>query len=306
MKFLTRKIALLVTFFWSGSLWALNVDLFRPAFDRAHNFLVYHSKTLSAAQGSAGYYFNYAKRVLEIGNIDNHAGVSAVIDDLITMGFVGGYGITDHWSLGMSLPLSPFFTFQEIGSTVSENKVAMGDMTISSKYNFWSLNSEREVSEIPWMVGAAVVPEISLPTGRSSQFLGNSNVTGTLKGILDVHYAQTHMALNLGFRIREKEDFLNLSVGQEFVYGVGISQEVWADQALHVTSEFVGSTTLNSSPGTSNNIPMEWLLGADKIWSFDSIPGKFSTSLGTSLGVSHGYGTPTFRMFGIIRYVWGN
>ena len=305
MRVKSLKIIILIAVLWSGSLWALNVDPFRPAFDGDHHFLVYRSSTLPAGGWGAGYYINYAKRSLEVGEVGTLAGVSPVIDDLMTMGFMGAYGLTDQLSVGLSVPFSPFFTFQEIGSTVSENKMAVGDISLGAKFRFWSLESEKSEQD-SWSVGAAVVPEISLPTGSNSKFLGDPKITGTLKGVLDFQYANTQISLNLGFRFREKEDFLNLSVGQEFVYGVGLSQEVWESQAVSVTSEFVGSTTLNGSPGSSNNIPMEWLLGADKAWTFETIPGKFSTSLGTGLGVTHGYGTPAFRVFGMLKYVWGD
>ena len=56
----------------------------------------------------------------------------------------------------------------------------------------------------------STVPFVSFPSGKSSDFIGDDSVTGGLMAAGDIDLDGHYVGLNLGFRLRKTENFLNL------------------------------------------------------------------------------------------------
>ena len=95
-------------------------------------------------------------------------------------------------------------------------------------------------------MGAAVSPFVTLPSGSASKYTGESTITGGLKGIYDVTIKKNKIVANLGLRFRQRENLLNLRVGQEVLYGVGYTRPIREDWDLHGVTELNGSTSLTA------------------------------------------------------------
>ncbi|QQR81771.1 MAG: OmpA family protein [Deltaproteobacteria bacterium] len=280
----------------SPKVFALNSDSFRIPFDQQRHILLSDSQVLPFRAWSTGFHLNFADQPLEVGTIDSLSRATPVVDNLFMMNLTAAIGLAEWVSVGLVLPFSPSLDLQPVGETLQSNHSSLGDVGVSGKFQIWS----QEVHEAK--MGFALIPAITFPTGSVEKFTGDSNVTGTLKAVYDVDVFKNQILANMGFRFREKENLLNLSVGQEFLFGLGYARPVWEAQDLHVMTEVVGSTTLNSGTGSANGTPLEWLSGVRKVFHSEKIPGTLCANLGGALGLTHGYGTPTYRVFAGLTY----
>ena len=78
---------------------------FKPAIsNKTDYFGIYSSQTVAKHGWNAGFYVDYARNPLEIGQpLGNR--VLGVVDDTITGNFYATYGILDWFSVGLNIPI---------------------------------------------------------------------------------------------------------------------------------------------------------------------------------------------------------
>ncbi len=274
---------------------ALNSEQFHPNFDNLGLINLLEHRTLPKRAWSVGLGFSYARNPLELGLISSGARIDNLVDYMVSATLNGAYGIDDWVTVGITVPFTPNMSIEPVGSAVSHSTAAFGDIGIAAKFRLWDRGDPKQ-DDIA--MGAAVSPFLNFPSGSNGKFTGDTNVTGGIKGVYDVSFWKNKIVANVGFRFREKETLLNLQIGQELLWGIGYTRPIYEPWDFHVLSEFDGSTSLNGFGTRENRSPMEWLFGLRKGF----MESRMNATVGGSVGITNGYGTPDFRVFAMLTY----
>ncbi|HSA60379.1 MAG TPA: OmpA family protein [bacterium] len=275
--------------------WALNAEQFRPHFDGYGLVNLLDHRTLPKQAWSVGLGLSFAQNPVELGLVSTGQRLDSLIDYHINMTLNGAYGITDWVTVGLFVPFFPNLKVEPVGTSVGRSSAAFGDIGVAAKFKLWERG---DAAQDDVHMGVAVSPFLTFPSGDAGKFTGDANVTGGLKGAYDVTLWKNKIVANLGFRFREKETLLNLQVGQELLFGVGYTRPVYEPWDFHVLTEIDGSTTLNGFGSRANRSPLEWLFGLRKGF----MKSRLNATVGAGLGITNGYGTPDYRVFGLLTY----
>jgi outer membrane protein OmpA-like peptidoglycan-associated protein len=290
LSLLAAAIILIVpTGAWAAATSA-TANTFWPAIDDSRYLSVYGSQTLQQWQYRTGAYFHYANDPLEVGL----AGVRrfGVIDHLLVGDFFGSLGLTDWFSLGLSVPVALYEDFNNIATGESEKTIRMMDVRLEGKFRLLDIDRHN--------VGIAILPYIFFPTGSGSRFVGNGSFAGGLKGIVDFDIVdRVQIGLNLGYMARDRVVILNTEVDDMFTYGLGVSVRAvknWMD----VIAEVYGSTNVTEFFERESELPLE----IDAGFRFNlPKPEGLQITAGGGLGLTFGYGTPDFRAILGVSYL---
>ncbi|HEX5036274.1 MAG TPA: OmpA family protein [bacterium] len=275
---------------------ALNAEHFQPNFDGYGLVNLLDHRTLQRHAWSLGLGLSFAQNPVELGLVSTGARIDSLIDYHVNTTLNGAFGITDWVTIGLTVPFFPNMKYEPVGTSVGQSTAAFGDIGIAAKFRLWEHGNPQQDNVA---MGVAVTPYITFPTGSTAKFTGDANVTGGFKGAYDISlWEDNKIVANLGFRFREKETLLNLSVGQELLYGVGYTRPIWKPWDFHALTELDGSTTLNGFGSRENRSPLEWLFGLRKGF----MQSRLNATVGAGLGVTNGYGTPDYRVFGMLTY----
>ncbi len=181
-----------------------NLQLFRPAVDSKGYFTVNASQILGHLDFSIGLIGTYARKTLEL---ENPNGTRFAVNDFITAQVQGALGLFKWVEIGVSLPIHIMFGGRSpayrspidtnLNNDLSFGAQFVGDLGIHPKVRF--LNTSK------YPVGLALLTSIYVQTGKSSQFLGEGNVSIRPELILDKEFGfmrRFRMSLNVGALIR--------------------------------------------------------------------------------------------------------
>lgn len=276
---------------------AVNAEQFRPNFDNLGLVNLHDSRTLERHAWSAGMGISYAQNPVELGLAGEGTRLDSLIDYAVNMTLMGAFGITDWAEIGIVIPFFPAVRVEPIGSSSGSATAAFGDIGVAGKFHLWDFG---DADSDFLAMGVAVSPFITFPSGSMSKFTGDTNVTGGVVGAYDLIIDSVNKVIvNLGFRFREKEDLVNLSIGQELLYGVGFTRPIYEPWDFHGLTELNGSTTFNGFGDRINRTPLEWLAGLRKGF----MGSRLMATVGGGLGITNGYGSPDYRVFGMLTYV---
>ncbi|OVE82515.1 hypothetical protein BVY03_00780, partial [bacterium K02(2017)] len=286
MRTLSRIFLFLVlTFSFVTSVHALNAQSLRYYFVSSRGINIIESKPKPKDNITFGFGVNYAYRPLEIGTATGSR-VSGVVDHLVTFDLLGNYSFSDRAAVGINIPLHLTRNLVAIGGAPMETKFNIGDILISGLFNIIDPASNSINA------GLAVTPFATLPSGRNSDFVGESSVTGGLMAIGDIDLDGHYIAANLGFRFRETEGFLNLSVASEFLYAVAYHTTISREIKLDVFAEISGSTVMKKFWQNINGSPLELKGGVSKYLLADD---ELRITGGLGVGIISGFSTPDVR-----------
>ncbi|HET9449825.1 MAG TPA: OmpA family protein, partial [Aggregicoccus sp.] len=155
-------------------------------------------------------------------------------------------------------------------------------------------------------VGLAVSTEVRLPTGDGDSFLGERSVLFAPRLAVERAFGPVRLLGNVGLRIREDTQFLNLAVGDEVTFGAGAVvdlpdlgslTDVKATGEMHLATPT--SQPFTFSQADSLKTPWEVLGGVRA-----QVAGPWGVQLGVGkgVGISSGYGREAFRVFAGVRY----
>ncbi len=279
----------------SGTADALNNEHFRPNFDGYGLVNLLDHRTLPKRAWGVGGGLSYSQNPLELGLVATGARLDSLIDYQVNMTLNGAYGIADWVTVGLTVPFFPNLKIEPIGTSAGRSTASFGDLGIAAKFRLWESGDPQQDNI---HMGVAVSPFLTFPSGDTGKFTGDSTVTGGFKAAYDVTLWKNKIVTNLGLRFREKETLLNLQVGQELLFGLGYTRPLYEPWDFHALTEMNGSTSLNGFGSRSNRTPMEWLFGLRKGF----LESRLNATLGSSIGLTNGYGTPDFRVFAMLTY----
>ncbi len=264
---------------WSRATSA-NANIFYPAIYSPY-LSVYGSQTLQPLRWHAGLWMHYANDPLEVGL----AGVTrfGVVDHLLVGDFVGAFGITDWFQLGLSAPVAFYEDFNDITTGTVDKTLKMSDLRFEMKFRLLDIDRHN--------IGIAIQPYIFIPTGSGYRFVGNNSFAGGAKVIADFDIKdRVQIALNLGYMARDRVVVVNTEQDDMFTYGLGIN--VKTVKWLELMGEVYGSTNVTDFFARESELPLEALAGFRFLL---PKPAGLAITAAGGVGMTFGYGTPDFR-----------
>jgi len=157
-------------------------------------------------------------------------------DEEYNLSFVLKHGITENLDLGIEAPYK-FINFRE-----SEDTDGIGDMSVTSKYNFLDKGGG--------LPSLALSFSIKTETGNGEKNLGTSEVDYGLNGIMSKEIGRYILHLNLGYTLVGDP-------GQDTV-SYGLAMEYAIDERINIVTEVLGETV---GDGDFDDNPFSGLLG---------------------------------------------
>lgn len=233
-----------------------------------------------------GLSFTYARSPLSLVRPGTDAFVSAIVKNQTTVDLMGSVALFDRFELGVAVP----FVSQSSASTDPVPAVlgggvhgeGPGDLRLVPKVHLRALNNGLHL-------GAAM--PVLLPTSGGKAFMGR-RLVAVFPRLLGEWSRDSGVRVlaHVGINVQSQERFYNLKVSHELAYGLGAEVPFNVEtHALAVEATLVGARGLTEA--NAEERPLE-LLAAVKYRFLDSL----AVRLGVGTGLSHGYGTPRFRM----------
>ena len=236
-----------------------------------------------------GVYLNVADDVLELRDINDNTAVR-IIDSQTGLDLMGSLGLWNRIDLGVVVPITVQRNEQPLDNMdLGLSSAGIGDIRLVPKARVASLAS---------ILHLAVAAPISLPTG-SGEFFTDDRLTAEPRLIAELRGdGGARIAANVGLRLRPERTFANLTVSNEFTFGLGAHVPLGRSRAkpgLAFISTLTGALGLAESNGEER--PIEWLAGVEYGGFKDMVVG-----LSAGPGLSKGYGTPDFRVVAGVTY----
>lgn len=293
MKKILCLFFVFLSLFCLPSAHALNTQSLRYYFPGGRALSLIESKPKPRDTLTFGFGFDYTLNPLEFGSTSGGARTGGIVDYLVTFDFLGSYSFTDRIAVGVDIPAHVGRNVVNLTAANMETNFNIGDILVTGLVGV--IDSE----DNDLGLGFGVVPFLSLPTGRSSDFVGDSSVTGGVLFAGDIDLNGHYVGLNLGFRLRETENFQNLSVASEFLYELAYHHTIVPDARLDGFLELNGATVLKDFWQKANASPFEVRGGLTKALLPDD---ALKITGAGGFGAGHGFGAPDFRAVLKITY----
>jgi outer membrane protein OmpA-like peptidoglycan-associated protein len=149
-------------------------------------------------------------------------------------------------------------------------------------------------------VDLAIIPSFTVPTNIPSRsYIGEKGFTFAPELAISKAIGGLRMAGNLGWRLRDQTQFLDLDVNQELDYRAGIGYRFAQSFSLPLEIDLTanGATNILKPFQNFNSNPLE-ALGTV---TYD-INTAWSAYVGGGVGLFQGFGTPDLRLFAGVRW----
>ncbi len=291
------KLVILVVCFLAGRR-ALGQDLQRvPAFTfhpapGPNGLVVSDTARIAPHLGwHVGLWFDYGNDQLRARQ--NGETVYRALHHRLTAEISAGLGLFGYAELSLAMPLVLYQADSGDAGAVglqSPEAFAAGDLRIVPRIRFWKDRGNG--------FGLSLVPLLTVPTGNEGEYAGEASVTFEPRVVLDYRFGtRAVVAANLGYRLRKDVEVGNLRVGDEFLWSLGASVRVW--KGLAVLADIWGSVGFqDASQDTDSGIDEEEVpLEAALAFRYET-PFGLAATVGSSVGLTDGWATPDFRVFG--------
>lgn len=278
------------------------VNNFQPAISNVDDmFTIYSSPNVGKHGWNAGFYIDYAKNPLEFGAPPGNR-IAGVVDNQLIANFYATYGITEWMSFGLNIPVA---FWNDVRPLVAKGPNALFEADFDPQTNLGDIRMEfkfrlRDNSdESGKLIGVALIPFATLPTGPSSTFMGNGAVTGGGKVVLDFNISErVRVALNVGYLSRDRVQVLNVDYDDQILMGLGISVDILKDRLTFIAE---GSTepVVRHFFDDEVHTPAQAQAGLRF-----HINENFAINVGGGAGLTIGVGSPDYRIFAGLNYNW--
>jgi outer membrane protein OmpA-like peptidoglycan-associated protein len=263
---------------------------FHPAVDGGPYFTLYGSEALAQWQWVLGTQANYAYRPFQLVDANGNR-VRGIIDHAIIQDVYASVGLVGQWlQLGLDVPVAWWLNYQDpnVATAPSQQKIAMGDVIVNLKSEFLKVRDHR--------VGIALLPFVTLPTGKGAYFNGAGGVTGGGKLIFEfLPVDRWHIALNAGALFRQKFTLNNVEQYHQLLYGLGTAVDL--TKRLSIAAEATGRAKLTGLFDNKQESPAE--VDGGLKYAFDN---GVMLDAGGGAGIVRGSGAPTYRAFLGVAY----
>ncbi|WP_093517313.1 Ig-like domain-containing protein [Stigmatella erecta] len=262
----------------------IDAQQYKPA-PGLHDLLGLHSARVGHhLDWNVGLSLGYAKDPLTLSKGASGEVIHKLVASQLTVDLMGAIALFDRFELGLALPItSQTSSLQpDTGPAVpAADSTGLGNLRLVPKARLLSTESLE--------LGAAL--PVHLPTGsadfRGGPFSVHPRALGEWR-----HGSGLRVLANLGLALRPKEQLRNLTVSNEFTYGVGAEVPFGK---LTAGGSLAGALGLGQKGAEER--PLE-LLATVKYRFLNA----FDAHVGGGPGFTKGYGTPEFRVFAGVSY----
>ncbi|WP_428261769.1 OmpA family protein [Haliangium sp.] len=218
----------------------------------------------------------------------------ALVSNRIAGSLIGGVSLWNWVQVGLELPLVVSQSFEDVPDfmAAASSSFGLGDIRLLPKVQLKSL--ER------YGVHLAVMPALTLPTGKDDSYIGDGSLGFAPEVIASRVFGAIRVSGNLGYRTRPNTGVGNLSVRDELFTHLGAGYRFDADGGglpLEVDLTVSGATAAAAPFGDSNYSHLE-LRGGVSYRVTDSIVGIGAGGV----GIQEGFGTPAWRALIGVRW----
>ena len=220
-----------------------------------------------------------------------------IVDYFVGHFFSLGYGLTDFWQLGVTVPIFSQARVEDPTIAPSpglSNVFDIGDLRMTSKVRLVNPNKHQ--------VGVALEPFVHIPLGGAdAHYLGESKITAGGRLLTDVFLTERILlSLNLGVEVRTEQVLIsNINFSRHFLGGLGLS--VTPIRPLTFSAELQSSTSVDNFYSGKNTVAAEYLGSAR--W---QMPSGVSVGVGGGSCIVCGARASLARGFVDLGYRWQN
>ncbi len=271
---------------------------FNPTYSGTDFISVHSSQTIKKRHLNLGVFFDYASETLPIylPSPDSSLG------DTLLFSHLGiGYGITDNWDFGISIPMI-------MGQDVS-NSVLRGQYANNGLLEIRALSKYR-LSKFEDGGGIAFIGSLGFNRTDNLPYVGDgAGPTFNLELAVDKNFGAWLWGFNLGYRMMNSGDQISgftvfEPLGNSFLFSVAGSYKVnesWS--ALGELWAAMPDADLSNTDRDENSY--EVLLGGryhKELQSEDA----YNINFGLTREINHGISTPQFRLFAGVNYTFAS
>lgn len=281
---------------------SFDFELFRPHADFYGYGATHGAATLGNLQLGVGAWFNYSNdpvvfvdadgnRVSASGAASGGETGDGVVDTRVTSNIQVGMGFTRFASLTVDLPLVMAQESWNLAGIDDPTGTAgpgggggLGDIVVTPKI------AVLDRDYLP--VGLAVIVPVGIPSGSTSDYLGEGGVTFAPTVAFEYSDAPVHtrqykwrVAVNGGYRVRNDARIRDVRVSNAFTYAAAFGYHVV--EPLELTAEFHGETF----GARASQSPAEVMVGAKAL-----LGRAFAISVAGGTAVIGGVGAPDYRL----------
>ncbi|RKH66871.1 cell envelope biogenesis protein OmpA [Corallococcus llansteffanensis] len=269
---------------------AIDVQQYKPGPGISDVLAVQGAQVQRHLGWNVGLSVNYADKPLNFFDPRSDTYVTSLVKSQVGVDLMGAVGFLDRFEIGVVLPV-----------TIQSSEASPGvDSSFSNGVGGGGIGDLRLIPKARLLdrenFGLALAVPVSLPTGGASDFLGGSGVSVNPR--LVAEYGRRFRVLaNLGVDLRKSEQLRNLNTGSALAYGLGAELPFELGKVpLALDATLAG--TLGFKQQDEEERPLE-LLAALK---YRPTTGGLAAHVGAGPGLTHGYGTPTFRVLAGLSY----
>ena len=272
-----------------------NSLVFQPAAATTINFFQTEGALLLPhLTPSAGLYFNYVHKPLQIWNDNTGETAIDVIKHQVTMDLMVAFGLWERLEIGVGLPVA-FYQDSDnlsfLGQTSSLG-MGLGDLRFVLKGRLFTVG--------PFSMAIAL--PLTVPTGKDEYFLGDDGVTFTPKAVLSVDTKWVDVGLNAGYRLRPDQTVElptvanKVIIDDELVFSLGVKVAVWQEKIDFIADAWM---SMRYEEMDKEEIPAE-VVGGFRFY----LPKGFTAHVGGGPGLTRGVVSPMFRVFAGVGYAY--
>lgn len=229
-----------------------NVEFFHPATGRNSYLMLHDADTLHKYQFNFGLISSFAYRPLERTNGDK------IMDNLASVDLLAAFGILEQLQVGVDIPLIFYNSLRDprvnpAPANLTTYYFNLGDVRLDLK--------ARVFETVTRKFALAVVPFVTLPSGNSSHYVGDSGLSGGGSAVIDGNlYNRLKLTLNVGAIAGKKVKLQNIEYQYRLILGGGAYLNVVRD--VDVFFEGNATSAFNALFSERAVNPGEILVGA--------------------------------------------
>jgi outer membrane protein OmpA-like peptidoglycan-associated protein len=264
---------------WAGR-GGVDVEQFRTEIDGRGLFTAESAEIHAPGEWGAGLVLHYARRPLVL-RAAGERGLD-LVGDRLTGSVVLSLGVLRWLELGAEVPVA-LLNIQDAAREGGTSVTGLGALRFQPKLRF--LSQDRHG------IALSLIPSLVLPTGNHNAFLSQNGVVFSPGLVLERRLGPVRLLASLGYTAREPARYLDLTVDDEIFWELGVGLRL--HQRLELGAEILGRTAA-AAPfgGDEAHNPLEVVAGL-RLFLGDRLQVQF----GMGRGLSHGYGSPGFRLF---------
>ena len=272
------------------------VNNFKPVASPTGFYVTEDGELLPHLAPAVGLLLSYAHHPLELYDPTSSRRVADLVSYQVNMDLVAGLALWNRVELGLALPVALTQGSDDLSIIGREPGThsggGVGDLRITIKGRLATAGP----------ITLALAMPVSVPTGDQDNFLGEGGVTFTPKAVVSLNTSRVDVGINAGYRLRGSQTFKfseaqgAVEVDDEVVLSLGVRVALWKKRIDLIADGFMG---LSVKELDKEELPAE-VMGGLRF----HLPHGLVANLGAGPGLSRGVGTPIFRAFAGLGYVY--